>query len=102
MCLQVKSLFVNRLNITLYSVLGSEIVLDAELSPSKALHAAKMISRFAETILKAQHHKLLEPVIVKSEALIVPLVGFVIKLYLCTSSKLCSIFKFTYMYSLNI
>ncbi|KMS96665.1 hypothetical protein BVRB_8g200860 [Beta vulgaris subsp. vulgaris] len=43
------------------SVKGSEIVLDAELSPSKALHAAKMISRFAETILKAQHHKLLEP-----------------------------------------
>lgn len=40
---------------------GLETVSDVELSPSKALRVAKLKSRFAETIIKAQHHTLLEP-----------------------------------------
>lgn len=51
---------------SLFSILGLEIVPNIEFSPSKALRVAQMKSRFAETILKAQRHTLLEPVIVKS------------------------------------
>ncbi|KNA25272.1 hypothetical protein SOVF_008060 [Spinacia oleracea] len=40
---------------------GLEIVPNIEFSPSKALRVAQMKSRFAETILKAQRHTLLEP-----------------------------------------
>ncbi|XP_074269744.1 transcription factor GTE12 [Silene latifolia] len=39
-----------------------ETALDIELSPSKALRAAKLRSRFAATILKAQNKTLLQPV----------------------------------------
>ncbi|KAJ8428040.1 hypothetical protein Cgig2_007617 [Carnegiea gigantea] len=39
---------------------GFEAVLDVKLSPSKALRAAMLKSRFADTILKAQHKTLLQ------------------------------------------
>lgn len=41
------------------TVEGFEAVLDVKLSPSKALRAAMLKSRFADTILKAQHKTLL-------------------------------------------
>ncbi|XP_021723171.1 transcription factor GTE11-like isoform X2 [Chenopodium quinoa] len=40
---------------------GLETISDVELSPSRALHIAKLKSRYAETITKAQNHTLLEP-----------------------------------------
>uniref|UniRef100_A0A803MV95 Bromo domain-containing protein n=1 Tax=Chenopodium quinoa TaxID=63459 RepID=A0A803MV95_CHEQI len=40
---------------------GLETISDVELSPSRALRIAKLKSRYAETIMKAQNHTLLEP-----------------------------------------
>ncbi|XP_021723158.1 transcription factor GTE12-like [Chenopodium quinoa] len=47
---------------TSMSFMDSECRLsDVELSPSRALHIAKLKNRYADTIMKAQNHTLLEP-----------------------------------------
>ncbi|KAL9232227.1 hypothetical protein vseg_007360 [Gypsophila vaccaria] len=45
-----------------------DTVLEMELSPSKALRAAKLKSRFADTILKAKHKTLWQPGCIKDAA----------------------------------
>lgn len=52
-----------------YAIVWSTSVLPGQLSPKKALRAAMLKSRFADTILKAQQKTLLEHVRLSSRPL---------------------------------